>query len=304
MLVNPTATTTTSGVSDVIAAALSAEVKLDVEHTKRQGHAGFLAAGAAHEGYELVVALGGDGTVNEVVQGLARSDTKLAVLPGGSTNVWARTLGYPNDAIEATALLLRTLRDGHVRTVNLGRANGRLFGFGAGFGFDAEVVRYVERRSLMKRTVRQATFLVGGARAVVLDFDRRAAHIDIEIGGATVARDLRSVVACNSDPFTFLGQRPARLCPRASLDGDLDLLALRRVDPAALLGLMRRSLFGDGAGHARSVSTWHDVDDVELRAAAPLPLQVDGELLGDVSSVRLRSERGALHVVAPLPATV
>src|SRR5439155_3793713 len=147
LLFNPGATRVSHRTRDVIAHALSAELKLDVAETKRRNHATHLARGAAHEGYDVVVCFGGDGTLNEVINGLAGTDVPLIPLPGGGTNVFARTMGLPKDPIEATTLVLRHLQEGaSPRRINLGALNGRAFAFCAGVGIDAAVVRAVERR--------------------------------------------------------------------------------------------------------------------------------------------------------------
>ena len=138
LLYNPAATTTTARARDAIAQTLAERVKLEVAPTKRRDHASFLAAGAADEGFDVVVVLGGDGTLNEVVQGVAHSQVRLAVVPGGSTNVYARSLGLPNDPVQASHEVVRLLAADHHRRVPLGEANERYFTFAAGFGLDAD----------------------------------------------------------------------------------------------------------------------------------------------------------------------
>lgn len=298
LLYNPNATTTTPAVTDVIARALSADLKLDVEATKRRDHASFLAAGAAHEGYEVVVALGGDGTVNEVVQGLARTDVRLAIIPGGSTNVWARSLGLPGDPVEATAAVLAALRERRERVVNLGTANGRYFTFHAGYGFDAAVVRDVERRYRLKQTVRQASFLYCGALAWLRGATRRGATITLRVPGAAPLEGLRTVITCNCDPYTYLGRRPARLCPDASLDADLDVVSFSRLSLPTLARIVRAALQGGDVASIGGVRREHDLAALELEATGPVPLQVDGDYVGDTASVRLTSAERALRVVA------
>lgn len=301
LLYNPNATTTTSRVTDVIAGALSAELKLDVEATKRRDHASFLAAGAVHEGYEVVFALGGDGTVNEVMQGIAGTDVRLAIIPGGSTNVWARSLGLPNDAVEATAVVLEKLRHREERRVNLGTANGRYFGVNAGFGYDAEVVRYVERRYRLKRAVRQASFVYSGALA----FQGGAGgnhrwnktRIRLVVGGETV-ENIRSVVCCNTNPYTYLREWPAQMCPQASLDTGLDVTALLRLRLATVLRLARVTLSSTGVGDMHATRLWHDREEYVLTSPTPLALQVDGDFIGEATRVELRSVPNALTLVA------
>ncbi|MBA2529420.1 MAG: diacylglycerol kinase family lipid kinase [Euzebyales bacterium] len=302
LLYNPNATSTTPAVTDVISRALSAELKLDVEATKRRDHASFLAAGAVHEGYEVVIALGGDGTVNEVMQGVARTDVRLAVIPGGSTNVWARTLGLPNDPVEATSAILAKLRGAEERTVNLGAANGRYFGFTCGFGYDAEVVRYVERRYRLKRAVRQASFVYCGAMAYRGGAGGRhrwpKTDITLVADGREIVRGLRSAVCCNSNPFTYLGSRPAQLCPDADLDKGLDVTGITKISFVGLARIARTTLTSSGVSRLRSVRTWHDGRAYDLTSATPLALQVDGDFVGETGRVELRSVPSALRVVA------
>ncbi|MBA3620911.1 MAG: diacylglycerol kinase family lipid kinase [Euzebyales bacterium] len=302
LLHNPNATSTSPAVTDVIARALSAELKLEVEATKRRDHASFLAAGAVQAGYEVVVALGGDGTVNEVLQGLAGTDVRLGILPGGSTNVWARSLGLPNDAVEATSLLLSRLRSREDRQVNLGSANGRYFGFTAGYGYDAEAVRYVERRYRLKRAVRQASFLWSGALAYRGGAGGRHSwpktDITLSVEGEEPVRGLKSVVCCNTNPFTYLGSWPAQMCPDADLDKALDVTALTRISFLGLARIARTALTSAGVGRLRSLRLWHDRPAYDLDSATPLALQVDGDYIGEATRVALRSVPAALHVVA------
>ena len=297
LLYNPNATTTTPAVIDVIAAALGRELKLDVEATKRRHHASYLAAGAVHEGYEIVFALGGDGTVNEVLQGVAGTPTRLALIPGGSTNVWARTLGLPNDAIEATSVLLRKLADHEARTVNLGIANGRYFGFNCGFGFDAETVRFVERRYRLKRTVRQASFLYCGALAYFRGYDRRT-EIRVTVDGDPHDEVLRTAICCNTNPYTFLGPLPAQLCPEAALDAGLDLFGVTSMSLPRMLRLVRTALATDAIGARPFTRLWHDHEELVLRADRPLPLQLDGDFAGEAEVLRLRLARHGVTLVA------
>lgn len=297
LLHNPAATTTSPALVALIANALTADTKLDVEATKRRGHAGYLAAGAAHEGYEAVVVLGGDGTVNETIQGLAGTPVRLGIIPGGSTNVYARILGFPNDAVDATNLLRPGLRHGASRTVGLGSVGDRLFAFHLGFGFDAEVVHAVERRSRLKRTAGQATFLACGVATHAGSYGRRP-RLRVEAPGHEPVDDLRTAVCCNADPFTFLGRRPVRLCPAAELDGGLDLLATTKMSTLALLRLMRAALTegGDPIGLPLTRS-WHGLDDVEIVANRPTPVQVDGDFIGEHTRLTLSRAERTLAVI-------
>lgn len=299
LVYNPNATTTTPAVTDVIARALSGELKLDVHATKRRNHASYLAAGAVHEGHEVVIALGGDGTVNEVIQGIAGTPVRLAIIPGGSTNVYARSLGLPNDAVEATSVVLRKLAEGADRRVNLGRANGRYFAFNTGFGFDAEVVRQVEARHRLKRTVRQGSFLYCGARTAVSGFGRRGAEVSVQVEGGEPMTGFHSAVCCNTSPFTYLGPWEARVCPQADLELGLDLTALRSTRMWSILRLANAALRErKDVRTLRNVEAWHDRTGYDLFSSAPLPLQIDGDFVGETDHVQVRLEPTALSVVA------
>ena len=296
LLYNPNATRTGPEVADAVAALLRRDCKLDVEATKRRDHAAYLAAGAAHEGYEVVFALGGDGTLNEVLQGLVGTDVRLGVLPGGSTNVWARTLGLPNDVLAAAERARDLLAAREDRRVGVGLANGRYFAFCAGIGYDAEVVRMVEQRARMKKAVRQATFLWCGVLAWARS-SRIRTRIDLDDGSARIP-DLRAVVCCNSDPYTFLGPLAARLCPDARLERGLDVLGLDSIALPRLLRLAERSLRGRSPSDLAGVHVRTDLGRVELRAARPLPVHVDGDYLGDTDTLVLRSVPDAVTVLA------
>lgn len=298
LLYNPTATTTNAAVIDLITGALRDALDLERVPTKRRNHAGFLAAGATDEGYDIVIVLGGDGTVNEVVQGIATTDVALAIIPGGSTNVLARSLGMPNDPIAATTAILRRLDGGGARRVTLGLANDRYFTFHAGFGFDAEVVRQVERRYTLKRTVRQASFVWCALLAFVGGRSTRRARIQIRTRHNPLLDERRWVVAANARPYTYLGARAADLCPVATIDGDLGLTALSRLSAGALLRTARTALTSSNIGRLRFVDVLSDLPEVICEADRPLPLQLDGDYVGESNTVTFRSVRDALLVVA------
>ena len=172
LLVNSKASSVTPRTRVVIGKALSADHDVTVAETSRRGHATRLAQGAAATGTEVVIVLGGDGTLNEAANGLAGTASALAPLPGGSTNVFARTIGLPNDPIEATGVLLDALARRSIRRVGLGSVNGRYFLFHTGVGFDAAVVEQVERRSGLKRYAGHPLFVYAGFDTWIRHYDR------------------------------------------------------------------------------------------------------------------------------------
>jgi diacylglycerol kinase family enzyme len=298
LITNPEATTVTPRTRTVIARALASDLAVDVAETKRRGHAQHLSAGAVHEGYDLVLVLGGDGTLNEVLNGVAGSDTPLAVLPGGGTNVFARTYGVPEDPIEATAALLERLREGNApRRITLGRVNGRFFGFCAGVGFDAAVVRAVERRFRMKKAIGEWFFVTTALRLYFFAYDRRAAPLEIRLPDGSVHRRLRTVMVGNSNPFTFLGERPFQVTPLADPDRGLDVTALRSLALHHVLRFLWRAFGSGGHIRLRTVLGLHDLERFEVVADGPMPLQVDGDYVGEATRFAFESVPGALALL-------
>ncbi len=300
LVVNPKATTTSVRARDVLAHALASEVKLDVVETSHRGHATELARQAAIDGLDVVVALGGDGTVNEVTNGLLHAGPQdglpaLAVVPAGSTNVFARTLGMPNNPIEATSQLLEGLLEDRRRTIGLGRAGDRWFTFNVGLGLDAGAVRRVEaarekgRKATQARYVRAALkeFYVGAPRTSPVTLERPGAE-PVELGLALV---------CNTDPWTYLGDRPVSPCPDAGFDTGLDLFGLTSVPTVPVLRHLTQLLASGRRPKGKRVVLLHDLDRFVLRADSPLPLQVDGDYLGEHDRVELTAVPRALSVV-------
>src|SRR5437762_892046 len=204
LLFNPGATRVSHRTRDVIAHALSAELKLDVAETKRRNHATHLARGAAHEGYDVVVCFGGDGTLNEVINGLAGTDVPLVPIPGGGTNVFARTMGLPKNPIDATSIVLEHLHDGtEPRRINLGKMNGRMFAFCAGAALDAQVVHNVEQAAGTRRRFGEWSF-VTHAVAAALKLQGRRGPLRVYVDDQMIER-AHAAVVCNSKPYTFLG---------------------------------------------------------------------------------------------------
>jgi len=296
LIFNPEAAGVSPRVRDVIAHALSSELKIDIAATTHRHHATELAAGAVRDGYEAVAVLGGDGTLNEVINGLAGSDVPVIPIPGGGTNVFARTMGLPKDPIEATSVLLEHLRtDPPARRINLGRVNGRAFAFCAGVGIDAAVVHSVEQNPRLKKRFGEVFFVALAVRSFVFASKRNG---PLTLAGPTETYDgLFEVAVCNSDPFTFLGARPFRVCPAASLEGGLDAAAMSSIRVPIALRIVLSSFGSQKHLKMRSVRTLHDADGFTVEAARPMPYQVDGDYSGEATTFRFESVPGALSVL-------
>ena len=311
LVVNPSASSVTARTRIVIQKALSADHRLEVAATTRRGHATRLAQGAANDGIDVVVVLGGDGTLNEAANGLVGSDTALAALPGGSTNVFARTLGLPDDPVEATGALLDAVEAASIHRVGLGSVNGRHFLFHAGIGFDAAVVEQVERRGgLLKRFAGHPLFVAASIDTWVRHYDHRRPTFRVAVGdesegdeGADDRQGTPSVftVCLNTDPYTYLGTRGLSLAPDATLDRPLSLVSFRDLR----LGTVATTLAGAAglraaAGRSPSVTTVDDVEVATITASRPVPLQVDGDHVGEATEVAVRHHPAAMDLVVPL----
>ena len=297
LIVNPKATATTPRTRDVLARALASDLKLDVVETERRGHAADLARQAVADGLEVVVTLGGDGTVNEVVNGLARSSVSFAVVPGGSTNVFARALGLSPSPVEATGEILDALRAGRRRVINLGQADERYFTFCAGLGIDAEVVHVVEQRRRAGRRATPALYIRSAIRHFYTGCDRKEAALTLELPGEEPIPGLFNLVVANGRPWTYLGARSVDPCPEGDFDADLDLLGLTRLSTVTTLRVVRQMLVPRARVKGRRLVRRHDVGAFSVSATRPVALQLDGDFIGERTEVAFRSVPRALSVV-------
>ncbi len=287
LIVNPRATRVTPESADAVQRELSSAAELEVVWTERAGHAAELAR---ETDADAVVVFSGDGGFNEVLNGVGAA-VPVGFVPGGGSSVLPRALGFPRDPQAAAQLLADSLRIGRTRRMGLGRVHGRRFGFAAGLGFPAEIVRRVDE--LGRRNGRRPpdrTFALTVARSLAA----RRGRLDpaFEIDGEQAAFAL----VANGDPYTYLARLPLRFAPEAQFEGGLDLVAPRRVRARSLPRLTAAAVLGR---KAPGVLYRHDVDRIEIRSASPQPLQVDGEDLGDVEEAVFESEREAVTVLVP-----
>jgi diacylglycerol kinase family enzyme len=281
LIVNPHA----SAVTDEGVAAVAKILGAEVLHTERAGHATELAA---ESDADSIVVFGGDGVFNEVINGL-KAGVPLGVIPGGGSSVLPRALGLSRQAEVAATQILEALLTGRTRRISIGRVNGRRFAFAAAVGFPAEVVRRVdELRREGGRRPPDRTFALTVARALIA----HGGHLEpvLEIDGEPAAFAL----VANGDPYTYLARLPLRVAPEARFEDGLDLVAPRRVRVEAIPRMTAAVVLGR---RAPRVLYRHDLDRIEVRCREPLPLQVDGEDLGDVEMASFEVERGALTVL-------
>ncbi|WP_420637602.1 diacylglycerol/lipid kinase family protein [Candidatus Poriferisocius sp.] len=300
LVVNPHASSVTARVQVVIQKALAADHEVTLATTHRRGHASRLANGAVAAGADVVAVLGGDGTLNEAINGLAGSDVALAPLPGGSTNVFARSIGLPDDPVEAAAMLLETLADGNFRRIGLGEVSGRYFLFHAGVGYDAAVVQQVERRAGLKRYANHALFAFAAVDTWLRHYDRSRPRFTVyHADGETVSGQF--AICLNTDPYTYLGARPFNVAPGTSLDGPLSLVTLRSLRAARLLRVAAGALgFGPPVSSFRHVHSRAEVTHAIIAADAPFPYQLDGDYLGETTRLEFHHAPDTLTLALPI----
>ena len=291
LIVNPFASAVTEARVRAVERELGRVASVRTLLTERPWHAAELAAGVT--GVEAVVVFSGDGGFNEVLNG-AQDGVPLGFLPGGRTNVLPRALGLPREPVAASRRLAEAIEQERRRRISLGRVNGRRFGFSAGLGFDAELVRRVDalgRREDGKRPG-DAAYLRAAAR--VAGGRRGRFEPALEVRG--LGRAAFALVA-NTDPYTYAGRVPVHVAPEARFELGLDLVAPVEVGLRGLPRLMRYVFAGRGQIEAPDVLYGHDLDRIEIACDRPLPLQADGEDLGDVREAVFEAERDAIAVL-------
>jgi diacylglycerol kinase family enzyme len=295
LIVNPNAGRLSERTKEDVVAALRARFRVDAYATSGRDTGIAIAARAAASGANLVIAFGGDGHVNEVANGVAGSDAALAVIPGGTMNVFARALGIPLDPYDAIEHLVGASRRSP-RKVNLGRMDGRYFAFSAGCGFDAEAAERVERYVPTKRRLGELFFYWSAFRVLAGSYRRREPTMLLrgDFGEERVAM----AIVSNAGPYAYLFGRPIEIAPRVNLEGGLDVFALRSMRIEALpLYVWRCLVSGDLVDHP-DVFYASDVDGFELVSESPFVRHVDGEPLSPASAARFEVAPGVLEVKA------
>jgi diacylglycerol kinase family enzyme len=306
IIVNPYATTVSDRLRNLVVYALQGRYEVEAVSTEARNHATEIGREVRDHGYDIVVAFGGDGTLNEVANGLAGTDVPVSILPGGSTNVVCRTLGIPHDVVDATEHLLALVDDWQPRKIDLGKVDDRHFVFACGVGIDATVVERVDAHPRLKATAGPYYY----SWATLSTFYRRylynAVRVRVEIG--TEAAEGVTAIVQNSDPFTYFASRPIRVCEGVAFDdGTLSLGVLKRARQRDMPTLIPR-LFSETkpAARHRQVEHFGAVTEAAVRSISetkdglvrPFPLQVDGDYIGERTEVVLQANPGALTIVA------
>jgi diacylglycerol kinase family enzyme len=300
IIVNPYATTVSDRLKKLVVYALRGTYEVTAIDTQARDHATELCREAAGEGYDVVVAFGGDGTVNEAANGLAGSETALTCLPGGRTNVYCRMLGIPIDVVDATEALLRLADEWQPRQVDLGLAGERKFLFAAGVGLDASVVARVDAHPRLKARLGEWYYTATTLRTFARPYLLNPPQLEVTLDGETVSG--ASVFVQNGTPYTYFGDRPVAIGEQGTLDdGVLSVAIPKRISPIDLPTLAWRALSRRAhvADHRQlHVATEARALRIRSRDDRPIPIQVDGDYIGDVVDIEFGVAPGALRVVA------
>lgn len=300
LVVNSFASSVTPRNTVVVHRRLARGHDVEVVETNRRGHATRFALDAARQGFDVVIGYGGDGTLNEVATGIAGTDAALGVLPGGSTNVFARTLGLPNDPVAAVDHLARGIDAADLRPIGLGKVNGRFFCFHTGVGFDAAVVQAVEQHASLKRWLGHPLFISAGLTTWLRGYDRRHPHFAIGSPGHGRIDDAYFTIVLNTNPYTYLGNRPLDLSPAATLDRGLVAVTFRTLKVLPILRGLGAALKGGGVATSDELVEWADVSEMVIDGAEPFPYQVDGDYLGNTERLEFTHVPDAVNMVFPL----
>ncbi len=305
LLVNSSASSVTARTRVIVQSKLAEEHQVTVAETSRRGHAARLARGAANNGTDCVVVLGGDGTLNETANGLVGTDCAIAALPGGSTNVFARSLGLPHGPVEAVDAVLESLGRNAIRRVGLGSANDRFFVFHCGIGYDAAVVHEVERHNSMKRWAGHPLFAYAAVKTWVNGYDRDDHAVTIHADATEITAPTGPAffaIVLNTSPYTYLGTRPFNVAPDASLDRPLAVVGFADM-PVTKFIMAAASALGSGAALRKhpNVAYRADVHEAEFTAVgeSPFPYQLDGDPVAEVRSLTVRWVPDCINVLDP-----
>ena len=306
LVVNTFATTTSESMRDVIAAALSNALDLTVVSTASRDDATLIAKNAKSQGYELVIGLGGDGTLNELANGLLSAGPDLAgpilaAVPGGNANVFARNMGLPNDAVEATAHLLNAIDTRSIKTIGVGKLESdaltRWFLFNAGFGLDAAVLAQMETRRARGKNASDATYAALALRELFTRTDRKNPALTVTDATGQSYEDAFFALVVNIAPWTYLGQRPLNPTPNARLETSLDVYAPTSLTMRAITKMARQIIAGNMSSKSNEIVELHNQPQLNFKSKRPLWVQVDGDAVMQATDFTARHIPNALRIL-------
>jgi diacylglycerol kinase family enzyme len=297
LIANAQAGSVSARTKEVIIKALSADFKLEVVDTEARDHATEVARDAVGRGFDAVLVFGGDGTINEAAQAVVGSEVALGILPGGSANVMARSLGVPRDPVEATAFDASRIRSRSTRRVNVGQFDERYFLFSVGMGLDARVVQLVEENPEAKRKHGEWLFVGNALKAAFMEYRGAEPSITVKVSGNEPVEAVLAV-GCNARPFTYFKRFPVDACPEARLDSGLDLLMITKIRATTIPRIAWGILVSRNHVNGKNARYHSDIEGYMLVARGPLPVQVDGDYIGEREGGEVRLVPKALTLLA------
>jgi diacylglycerol kinase family enzyme len=305
LITNPSASTSGGWSRDVIVRSLEAEYDLETLFTTHRGHATDIAADARRRGIDLVITIGGDGTINETINGLLREDCDLAVpllatIPGGLANVFPRALGLSSDAMAACGQIIEAVAAGSVRTIPLGKWNERYFCFNAGIGFDAGIVEAVEAHRADGQKASPALYMMAGFKHYFEETDRTTAHLTVTSDSGHTIENVFMLIVQNTTPWSFIGHVALDFSTEASFERGLEAVALTSMSPVSVATYLAEAAARIPTSRRSNVEVISDTSSITVTSDIELPVQVDGDSLGLMRQARIVAVPEALEVVIPL----
>ena len=313
LIVNTTASSFSPRKLKVIETALNNFGNLRIENTKKRGHAIEIAKKCAENNEDIVFVLAGDGTLNEAAQGLINTDIVLAPIPGGSTNVFARAIGYSNDPIEALGELIVSIENKSYKKIGVGKINDRIFLFNAGFGLDAEVIARVERNAKIKKIAAHPYTFYNALITYATDYDKKNQTLKVILdekvnpeirmlsSDPEVFKDANMVIVSNLSPWTYFGKKEVIIAPMASINHALTITSIRALSifkllriAASAIGRHHTVMHHKDIAHCEGVS--HCIIQANKNA---IPYQVDGDYLGSTMKVEVNFLPKSLKIAIP-----
>lgn len=305
LIINPFATTSSGWSRELIVRSVEAMFQTDVHVTTQRNHATEIARMARKQESEFIIVLGGDGTVNEVINGLLDKTVLeyeqpvLAVIPGGLANVFTRSLGFSADAISATGEILESLEQVRTRKISLGTFNERWFSFNAGIGLDAGILSAMEALRAEGRKASPGGYLITGLKHYFDDTLQYPPNISLKNDRGEEIKDSAMVIIQNAAPWSYVGPLSLDFATDASFDHGLDAVALTELTPTSIAAYLAEAAAGIPTERRSKLSWLHDSNEIEISATKPFPAHVDGDSIGEVTHVRVLHHKDALNVAIP-----
>ena len=307
LVANTFATSTDDAIQTRVVSELSKHLDITAVNTSARNDAIEIARTAQQQGFELVIGLGGDGTVNEIANGLLLDGPNpegplLAAIPGGNGNVFARNMGLSENPMEATAQILSSIQNRKFQEIGVGRIAtnniSRWFLFNAGIGLDAAVLAEMEARRASGKTVSDFAYATLALRELFARTDRKHGSLSLVSDSGEVQRNAHFALIVNLAPWAYLGSKPLNPLPSASHHTALDVYAPTSLSVSAVLRLASRAIAGKSAENDRNVIALTNQKQVHIQAESPLWIQVDGDVIAQSTELTATHIPNALRVLA------